>query len=107
VVFTAPADLTVTEVLIEPAAALTANDTNFATITVPRRNATGGGRTTIDSMMTTTTGTGNWTAFGTISLGAVTAPSVSAGQKVTIEIAKTGVGIVVPVMAVQIEYTVD
>jgi hypothetical protein len=107
VVFTAPADLTVTEVLIEPAAALTANDTNFATITVSRRNATGGGRTTIDSMMTTTTGTGNWTAFGTISLGAVTAPSVSAGQKVTIEIAKTGVGIVVPVMAVQIEYTVD
>jgi hypothetical protein len=107
VVFTAPADLTITEVLIEPAAALTANDTNHATIRVSRRDAGGGNRTTIDSITTQTTGTGNWTAFDTISLGGVTAPSISAGQKITIEITKAGVGVIVPVMAIQVEYTVD
>jgi hypothetical protein len=107
VVFTAPADLTITEVLIEPAATLTANATNHATIIVSRRDADGSDRTTIDSVTTQPAGTGNWTAFGTISLGGVTTASVSAGQKVSIEITKSGVGVVVPVMAIQVEYTVD
>jgi hypothetical protein len=107
VVFTAPEDLTITEILLEPAAALTASDTNYATLTVSRRDAGGGNRVTIDSATTQTTGTGSWTAFSTIPLDGVSNASVAAGQKVTIEISKTGLGVVVPVMVVQIEYTVD
>jgi hypothetical protein len=44
VVFTAPANVTITDVVVEPAAAVTASDTAYATITVSRHDATGGGK---------------------------------------------------------------
>jgi hypothetical protein len=110
VVFTAPENITITDVFIEPAATLTASDTNYATITISRRDATGGNRVTVASRTTQTAGsggTGSWTQFSTVSLGTLSNTSVSEGRKLTIEITKNGLGVAVPVLVLQIEYTVD
>ena len=110
VVFTAPEDITITNVFLEPAAALVASDTNFATITLARRAADGTGQVTVASETTATAGaggSGSWTAFSAVSLGSLNNTSVAAGEKLTIAIAKSGVGVAVPIMVVQIEYTID
>ena len=110
VVFTVPANITITDVFVEPAAAVTASDTAYATITVSRRDATGGGKVTVASRTTQTSGSGgggNWTAFGTVSLGSLTNTSLTEGQKLTIEITKTGLGVALPILSVQIEYTIN
>jgi hypothetical protein len=110
VVFTAPENITITDVFIEPAAALTASDTNYATITISRRDATGGNSVTVASETTQTAGsggTGSWTLFSSVSLGTPSNTSISEGKKLTIEITKTGLGVALPVLVVQIEYTVD
>jgi hypothetical protein len=106
VIFTAPQDVTVTGASIEPAGAVTASDANFATITLARRDAGGGGKVTVASTTTQTTGTGSWTAFAAESLGTLANASLSEGQKLTIEVSKTGLGVALPVLTVQIEYTV-
>ncbi len=110
VVFTVPEDVTITDAFVEPAATLVASDTNYATIVVARRDAAGGNRVIVASKSTQSVGsggTGNWTAFGTVSLGSLSNTSLSAGQKLTVEITKTGIGVSVPVLIVQVEYTVD
>jgi hypothetical protein len=108
VVFTAPEDITITGVFVEPAAALTASDLNYATITLARRDAGGGNKATVATQTTQTTGTGNWTAFGPVSLGSLSTTALTDGQKVTLEITKPGgVGVILPVLTVQIEYTVN
>ncbi|MDQ4108375.1 MAG: hypothetical protein M3138_06155 [Actinomycetota bacterium] len=110
VVFTAPENITITDVFVEPAGAVTASDTAYATVVVARRDATGGGKVTVASRTTQTSGsggTGNWTAFSTVSLGSLTNTSLTEGQKLTIEVTKTGVGITLPILIVQIEYTVN
>ncbi len=110
VVFTAPENITITDVFVEPAAALTASDTNYATIVVSRRDAGGGNKVTVASKTSQTSGsggTGNWTAFGTVSLGSLSNTTVGEGKKLTIEVTKTGLGVALPVLIVQIEYTVD
>jgi hypothetical protein len=110
VVFAARENVTITGVTIEPAATLTASDTNYATITASRRDAAGGNRVSVASRTTQTAGsggTGSWTLFGTVSLGTLTNTSISEGEKLTIEISKTGLGVAVPVMMLQIEYTID
>ena len=110
VVFTAPENVTITDVFAEPAAGLTASDTNYATILISRRGATGSNEVTVASATTRTAGsggTGTWNAFETVSLASLSNTSLTEGQKLTIELTKTGLGVVLPVMAVQIEYTVD
>jgi hypothetical protein len=110
VIFTAPQDVTITDVFIQPAAALTANDTNYATMTVSRRNATGGGQVTVALETTQTAGTGgtgNWTAFSAVSLGTLSNTALAAGQKLTITVAKNLTGVALPILSVQIEYTID
>jgi hypothetical protein len=110
VVFTAPEDVTLTDVFVEPSAAVTASDTNYATVLVSRRDASGGNRATIVSATTRTSGsggTGSWTAFGRVSLGSLSNTSLAEGQKVTIEVLKAGLGVALPVLAIQVEYTVD
>jgi hypothetical protein len=110
VVITAPENVTITDVFVEPASSLTASDTNFATILLSRRDATGSNEVTVVSATTRTAGsggTGTWNAFETVSLGALSNTSLAEGQKLTIELTKTGLGVVVPVLAVQVEYTVD
>lgn len=110
VVLTAPDALTVTDVFIEPAGALIAGDVDFATITVRRRDADGSNPVVVASATTQTAGsggTGDWTAFGVVSLGPLSNASVSDGQKLTVEVTKAGLGVVVPVLTLQVEYTVD
>jgi hypothetical protein len=110
VVFVAPENVTIAGVTIEPAATLAASDTNHATITVSRRDAAGANGVTVASATTQTAGsggTGSWTVFGTVSLGTLSNTSLAEGEKLTIEITKTGLGVVVPVMMLQIEYTID
>jgi hypothetical protein len=109
-VFVAPEDITITGVTIEPGATLTASDTNYATITASRRDAAGANRVTVASMTTRTAGsggTGSWALFGTVALGTLSNTSIAEGEKFTIEITKTGLGVAVPVMMLQIEYTID
>ena len=99
--FTAPEDITITDALIEPAATLTASDSNYATVVVSRRDANGGNRVTVVSASTQTAGsggTGSWTAFGTVSLGSLSNTLLAEGQKVTIEITKAGLGVALPVL---------
>jgi hypothetical protein len=110
VVFTAPEDVTITDVFLEPAAALTANDTSFATLLVSRRDATGGNRTTVASASTATSGsggTGSWSAFSAVSLGPLSNTSLNEGEKLTIEVSKSGLGVSLPVLVLQVEYTID
>ena len=110
VVFTAPVDVTITGIFVEPAAALTASDTNYATITVSRRDAGAGNKATVVSKSTQTAGsggTGSWNAFGAVSLGGLSNATLTDGQKLTVEVTKTGLGVALPILAVQIEYTVD
>jgi hypothetical protein len=109
VVFTAPENATITSVTIEPAAAVTASDANHATITIVRRDADGSNQATVVAETTQTVGaggTGSWTAFSTVSLGSLGNTSLTAGQKLTVAIAKTGLGVALPVLSVQIEYTI-
>ena len=106
--FTAPAGVTITDVFLEPAAALAASDTNYATITISRRDAGAGNKVTVVSKSTQTagsSGTGSWNAFGVVSLGSLSNATLTDGQKLTVEVTKTGLGVAVPVLAVQIEYT--
>lgn len=110
VVFTAPEDLAITNAFVEPAATLTASDTNYATVVVSRRDANGGNRVTVVSESTQTIGsggTGSWSAFGTVSLGSLSNTTLTAGQKLTVEVTKTGVGVSVPILTLQIEYVVS
>lgn len=84
----------------QPAAALTADNTNYATITVSKRTSAGGTKTTIASVATTIAGgTGNWTAWAPvpITLSATTADlTIAAGSSITYEIAKAGTGVQLP-----------
>lgn len=110
VVFTAPEDLTITDAFIEPAATLTASDTNYATVVLARRDANGGNKVTVASESTQTVGSGgsgSWSAFGPVSLGSLSNTSLTAGQKVTVEITKTGLGVALPVLILQLEYVVS
>lgn len=81
-----------------PAAALTADDTNFATITVTKRTA-GGSTVTIATATTKTSasgGTGNWTAWSPVTIPVSAGASVAAGDLVSVAITKSGTGVVVP-----------
>lgn len=103
--FQAPTALTVTAVYYLPDAALTADDTNFATLTVSRRSTSGGSKVQVAQAATTTGGTGNWVAFDSESLGTITNAALAVGEVLTWEIAKSGTGVVVPSGTLQIEYS--
>lgn len=91
--------VTLEKVYFVPAAALTADDTNYATITASKRASGGGSKTTVASVTTQATGgSGNWTAWAPveITLAAAPAPTIAALSSFTFEISKTGTGVVVP-----------
>jgi hypothetical protein len=88
--------LTLTKITYVPDAALTANDTNFATLLISSRNAAGGGQVTIASIQTTTSGTGSWTAFLGVDFGSLANNVLTTGMSVTLTISKSGTGVVVP-----------
>lgn len=82
-----------------PAAGLTANDTNYATITISRYTAAGGSKTTVAQITTQTTGgggTGNWTAFVPVPITLSSNTSLEAGATLTYEVAKAASGVQLP-----------
>lgn len=90
----------VLKVLYLPGAALTADDTDYATITVSKYTAAGGSKTTVATATTAITGgTGNWTAFVPmeITLSATAANLIlQSGAMLTYEVAKAGSGVAIP-----------
>jgi hypothetical protein len=102
-IFRAASDMTLNAVRYVPDAALTADNTNYATITVKRRNADGTGAVTLASVTTQITGSGNWSQWVAVNIPVVNA-SVSAGQIVTVGIAKAGTGVAVPAGQLVSEY---
>lgn len=87
-----------------PSAALTADNTNYATLSVDSRDAAGGSNAVIASITTEITGTGDWVAFVAEDFGTLANTAIVAGGAVTFAIAKAGTGVVVPAGALQVEY---
>jgi len=87
-------------VSIHPQSALTADNTNFATITVAKRTG-GGAPVTIASCTTKLVGgggTGNWTAFTPVAMTVVANAFISPQDTITVTITKSGTGVVVPAL---------
>ncbi len=84
-------------------AGVTADDTNYATITLRKRTSAGASATSIATLSTTTAGSGTWTAFAPEAFTVVTAASanvVAAGSSLTLEISKPGSGVQLPIIKV-------
>lgn len=81
-----------------PQGALTADDTNYATITISKRTA-GGAATTVATAVTNVAGTGSWTAFSPVAVTLTAA--VAADDVLTITVAKAGTGVQIPNMVIQ------
>jgi len=95
--------LRVVSARIVSASALTAHDTDFATITVKTDNGANGSPATALTWETTTTGTGSW-ATDVAEAATVTAANATlvAGGCLHFNIAKGGSGVVVPASLVVI-----
>lgn len=98
------ARLKVTSVEVLPAATLTADATNNATITLEAVDGLGGAGVVIATATTTAGGTGNWTALTKVPLTLTPANVVVEGETfpkyLTLRIAKGGTGVTVPVATV-------
>lgn len=81
-----------------PALAVTADDTDYATITVGSDNGAAGGITTLQEITTETSGsggTGDLVAGTAVALGSITnADTVAAGKYLTVLLAKAASGVV-------------
>lgn len=100
---------TVQSVQYTPAAALTSNDTNFATLQVRLRNADGsdGGLVASETTETAPTGgSGNWTAFLAVSIPLLAGATLllTDGESLTFEITKAAAGVVVPAGSLKVSY---
>lgn len=82
---------------LSPQAALTADNTNNATITISKRTA-GASKTTV-ATLTTNVASGNWVAFTPIAIPLTVA--VAAGDTLQYEIAKAASGVVVPAFVLE------
>jgi hypothetical protein len=105
-IFRIPNNATITSIKIVPTGAVSANDTNYATITIARRDGAGGSPATISAPTTKITGgTGNWVAFTTIDL-TLANTYCAAGTVITYAIAKAAAGISLPSFVISVNYTV-
>ncbi|KYG11401.1 hypothetical protein BE21_57465 [Sorangium cellulosum] len=101
-----PAAATIIAAWYVPVSTLTANDTNYATLTVSTYSLGGSLVGTVVQSTTRTSGsggTGSWTARAPVSL-AITSASVSEGQHLEFSITKTGTGIAVPAGLLVVRY---
>lgn len=98
-----PSLLVIEAVDFLPSAALTADATNNATLTVRRRNADGSGAATVASI-TTNIASGNWTAFVSKALTLGAALTLEAQQILTLQITKAGSGVAVPAGVLRVTY---
>lgn len=88
---------------IIPVGALTANNTNFATISISR--LTDGAQ--LYSATTEITGTGDWIAFHAVDLGADVGNPTLPGDPLQIRFARVALGVVIPECVLVIEYLID
>lgn len=106
--FRAPNSIKITAIAYVPDATLTASDTTYATLTVAQRNAAGASVNSSFAVVTTKTGasggSGNWSAFTPVAL-ALAGSAMSAGDILTIAIAKASTGVVVPAGQLVIYYS--
>lgn len=86
-----------------PAAALTANDTDYAQIDVFAIDGAGAA-TAYRGSTTRTDGTGNWTAFIPVPLANTNAAPVAAGSHFAYQIIKQGAGVIVPAGVLSVSY---
>lgn len=103
--FRAKNAIAVTKVYFLPDAALTADDTNYAVITVHRIGTAG----VIGSISTKTIGSGgsgNWTAFIPVDFGTINVP-LAIGDGMSFRITKGNAGVIVPSGTIQVEYTIN
>lgn len=89
---------TLVDAYVIPDAALTADDTNNAVITISKRDSAGANKTTI-ATITTNVASGNWVQFArkALTLSNVT---IAAGSSFTYEIAKGGTGVQLPALRI-------
>jgi hypothetical protein len=107
-IFRARQACTVRSVHYLPDAALTADNGNYATITVQKRAAGGGSPVTVASKTTQITGSGNWTQWVAVALALSTTAAnikLAAGETLTVAITKTGTGVVVPAGQLIVSYS--
>lgn len=91
---------TLTDVFVIPDQALTADNTNNATITVSKRDSAGANKTTIATLTTNVAG-GSWVQYARKALTITTAGSanvLAAGSGITLEISKAGTGVQIPAL---------
>lgn len=103
-IFRAAGPETVSKVYFVPSANLTADNSNYATLAIAKRDGAGGGSSSVASKTTQVTGSGNLTAFVPLDLGTVSNASMTAGNVLTVAISKTGTGVVVPAGTFIIEF---
>ena len=97
VVYVATGAETFSKFYFVPDAALTADNTNYATLTVSKRDGLGGAAASVASVATKIAGgSGNWSAFQAVDLGAVTGGGLAAGTLLTIKATKTAGGVALP-----------
>ncbi len=99
--------MTITNVDLVPGAALTADDTDYKTLTLGKGDNAGGALTSLAAKTTKITGgTGNWAEGAKINWLA-TRKALTAGQRVALDVAKTGNGVVVPDTLIEITVEYD
>ena len=96
---------TISAVRFIPSAALTADNTNYATLTVAKRDAAGGNATTVASVTTEITGSGDWTAFAAVDFGTIVSAALPDGWALTVAIAKAGSGVAVPAGQLEVSFS--
>lgn len=95
VIYQAKDAQTITALDIVPAAALTGDNTNNATILIQRRSSAGTLIGTVASL-TTNVASGNWVQWVAKSMGTITNGALNPGDFLTLSITKGGTGVVVP-----------
>jgi len=86
-----------------PSAALTASDTDYATLTLKIRDGEGGAAATVATLVTNVAG-GSWVAFTPKSLGTLTNAAGAANSVLTLTITKAGSGVAVPAGVLTVIY---
>lgn len=92
------------DVSVEPDAALTANNTNYASLLIDKRPASGPATPVNVVTLTTEVASGSWTAWTSKSLGTLANNSFVSGDKFTFEITKSGTGVIVPDLLLVLTY---
>ena len=101
-----PFDVEIVAVDICPHGTLTANDTNYATLTLEKADGAAGSATAVATQTTKITGgSGDWAADTFVPLTVdASEKTVDDGQMLLVEAVKAGTGVAVPISSFSIRY---